>query len=311
MRDRKRENEKARKRDDSFSRFQFCFLSAFWVCLILSCVLFITPDAFAEDYALIIGGVGGEKSFYDEFWNATTRMREMLMEEYGYAPERITFLFEDGGEGSDLIDGKSTKVGIEAAFADLQTRMQSGDRLLLFMVGHATKTGDGLKFNSPGRDIRDVEWAALIEGIPAEQMVLIFGFPYSARLVSQVSKKGRTIITACSAREGYMRSGFGNIFIDAFSDRTADADDNGAISLLEAFLHTQKRVKTWYENDGSVQSEHPHLDDNGDGVASRKRATKRFGRGTLAQRTYLGKRRSALVDFMLAELNSNLDRRQR
>ena len=54
-----------------------------------------------------------------------------------------------------------------------------------------------------------------------------------------------------------MRSGFGNIFIDAFSDHAADTDDNGAISLLEAFLYTQKRVKTWYENDGSVQSETP------------------------------------------------------
>ena len=280
-------------------------LSAFCVCLILSCILFITPDTSAEDYALIIGGVGGEKSFYDEFWNATTRMRELLIEEYGYAPERITFLFEDGGEGSDLIDGKSTKVGIEAAFADLQARMQSGDRFLLFMVGHATKTGGGLKFNSPGRDIRDVECAALIEQIPAEQIVLIFGFPYSARLVSQVSKEGRTIITACSAREGYMRSGFGNIFIDAFSDGAADADDNGAISLLEAFLYTQKRVKMWYENDGSVQSEHPHLDDNGDGIASRKELPNASD-GTLAQNTYLGKRRSALVDSVAAE--PDLDR---
>ena len=278
--------------------------AAIYVCLILSCILFITPDTSAKDYALIIGGVGGEKSFYDEFWNATSRMRELLIEEYGYAPGHITFLFEDGPEGSDLIDGKSTKAGVAAAFTDLQARVQSGDRFLLFMVGHATKTGGGLKFNSPGRDIRDVEWAALIDQVPAEQMVLIFGFPYSARLVSQVSKEGRTIITACSAREGYMRSGFGNIFIDAFSDRAADADDNEAISLLEAFLYTQKRVKTWYENDGSVQSEHPHLDDNGDGVASRKELPNALD-GTLAQRTYLGKRRSALVDSMLAELDSN------
>ena len=291
-----------RKRDDSFFRFRFYSLSTFGVCLILSCILFITPDTFAEDYALIIGGVGGEKSFYDEFWNATTRMRELLIEEYGYAPGRVTFLFEDSGEVSDLVDGKSTKAGIEAAFADFQSRVQSGDRFLLFMVGHATKSAGGLKFNSPGRDIREVEWTALIEQIPAEQMVLIFGFPYSARIVSQVSKEGRTIITACSAREGYMRSGFGNIFVDAFSDGTADADDNGAISLLEAFLYTQNRVKTWYENDSSVQSEHPHLDDNGDGAASRKELPNASD-GTLAQRTYLGKRRSELVASVSAELD--------
>ena len=193
-------------------------LSVFSVCLILSCILLITPDTSAEDYALIIGGVGGEKSFYDEFWNATSGMRSLLIKEYGYAPEHITFLFENDGEASDLVDGKSTKAGIEAAFSDLQARVQPGDQFLLFMVGHATKTADGLKFNSPGRDIRDIEWAVLINQIPAEQMVLVFGFPYSARFVSQVSKEGRTIITACSAREGYMRSGFGNIFVNAFSD---------------------------------------------------------------------------------------------
>ena len=305
---RKGENEKTRKRDNLFFRFQFYPLShlltrplsVFSVCLILSCVLFITPDTSAEDYALIVGGVGGEKSFYDEFWNATTRMRELLIEEYGYAPERVTLLFEDSGEVSDLVDGKSTKAEVEAAFADLQSRVQSDDRFLLFMVGHATKTASGLKFNSPGRDISAVEWAAFIERIPAEQMVLIFGFPYSARIVSQVSKEGRTIITACSAREGYMRSGFGNIFVDAFSDDIADADDNGAISLLEAFLYTQNRVKTWYENDGSVQSEHPHLDDNGDGIASRKELPNASD-GTLAQSTYLGKRRSELVASVSAE----------
>ena len=280
-------------------------LSVFSVCLTLSCILLITPDTSAEDYALIIGGVGGEKSFYDEFWNATSGMRSLLIEEYGYAPEHVTFLFENDGEASDLVDGKSTKTEIEAAFSDLQGRVQSGDRFILFMVGHATKTADGLKFNSPGRDIRDIEWAALINQIPAEQMVLVFGFPYSARFVSQVSKKGRTIITACSAREGYMRSGFGNIFINAFSDGAADGDDNGAISLLEAFLYTQERVSTWYESDGSVQSEHPHLDDNGDGVASRKELPNASD-GTLAQRTYLGKRRSVLADSV--SLEPDLDR---
>ena len=100
---RKRENVRTRKRDDSFYLFfahlPTCLLSAFGICLILSCILFITPDTSAEDYALIIGGVGGEKSFYDEFWNATSRMHELLIEEYGYAPEHITFLFEEAERG--------------------------------------------------------------------------------------------------------------------------------------------------------------------------------------------------------------------
>ncbi len=263
-----------------------------FVCILLTCILVIALETFAEDYALIVGGVGGEKSFYDEFWSATSRMHNLLTEEYGYSPEHISFLFEDDGEALGLVDGKSTKAGVESAFAEIAQKVQPGDRFVFFMIGHATKTGAGLKFNLPGRDLNGTEYADFINQISAEQTILIFGFPYSARMVPQVSKEGRTIITSCSPHEGYMQSGFGNIFIDAFSDAAADTDRDGAISLLEAFLYTQDRVKTWYENDGSVQSEHPHLDDNGDGIPSRKELP---NDGLLAQGTFFGKRRSSLV----------------
>ena len=91
-----------------------------------------------------------------------------------------------------------------------------------------------------------------------------------------------------------MRSGFGNILADAFSNGSADTDADGAVSLLEAFLYTQDRVKAWYDDDLSVQSEHPHLDDDGDGIASRK-ALPKDQEGLLAQQTFLGQRRSPLI----------------
>ena len=266
----------------------------FLVCTFLIGLSLLTLDGFAEDYALILGGVGGEKSFYDEFWSATSRMHNLLTEAYGYSPENITFLFEDDGEMPGLVDAKSAKADVERAFAELAQNVQPTDRFLLFMIGHATKKARGLKFNLPGRDVSDVEYADFIDQIPAKQMILIFGIPYSARMVSLVSKEGRVIITSCSPREGYMRSGFGNIFVDAFSDGAADTDRDGVISLLEGLLYTQERVKKWYEDDGSVQSEHPHLDDNGDGISSRKNLpTDR--EGLLAQQTFLGKRRSPIV----------------
>ena len=266
----------------------------FLICTLLIGLSLLTLEGFAEDYALILGGVGGEKSFYDEFWSATSRMHNLLTEEYGYSPKNITFLFEDDGEMPGLVDAQSAKADVERAFAELAQNVQPTDRFLLFMIGHATKKDRGLRFNLPGRDVSDVEYADFINQIPAKQMILIFGIPYSARMVSLVSKEGRAIITSCSPREGYMRSGFGNIFVDAFSDGAADTDGDGVISLLEGFLYTQGRVKKWYEDDGSVQSEHPHLDDNGDGISSRKNLPT-DQEGLLAQQTFLGKRRSPLV----------------
>lgn len=265
-----------------------------FVCTLWLGILFTAHNGIADDYALILGGAGGEKSFYDEFWRATSRMHNLLTDEYGYSPENISFLFEDSEELPELVDGKSTKANVENVFSQMARKVQSTDRFVLFMIGHATKAGRGLKFNLPGRDFSSVEIANGINQISAEEMILILGFPYSARMVPQFSKVGRTIIVSCSAHEGYMRSGFGNIFIDAFSDITSDTDGNRTISLLEAFLYTQNRVKMWYENDGAVQSEHPHLDDNGDGIPSRKNLPVE-AEGLLAQQTYLGERHSALM----------------
>ncbi len=268
--------------------------------IVILTTLLISTTAFAADYVLIIGGAAGEKSFYDAFWSATSRFHELLTDEYGYTSEQITFLFEDMGpsEETQLVDTEAKREQVLAAFTQLAETVQPSDQLVLFMLGHASRTGRGsVKFNLPRRDITEAEYVTLINSIPAERQVLIFGFPYSGKLVPQLSKPGRIIITSSSPNEGYsLQAGFGNVFVDAFFAAANDTDRNGDISLLEAFLSLQARTKDFYEKDGNVQSEHPHLDDNGDGNATRNLTIVReeTDDGTLAEKTFLGTRRSAL-----------------
>lgn len=265
-----------------------------WIVAILAVFLIPALGFSGTDYVLIIGGVGGEKSFYDAFWSATSRFHQLLTDEYGYSPEQITFLFEDEGNIPGIVDGIAKREPILTAFGQLAEKIQPADRFLLFMMGHASRSSQGLKFNLPGRDISETEYAASINGIAASQKILIFGFPYSARFVQGVSAPGTIVITSSSRNEGYsLQAGFGDVFVDAFSTATADTNSDGAISLLEAFLWLQGQTQAWYENDGSVQSEHPHLDDNGDRNPSRK-DLEGTGEGALAEQTFLGERRSAL-----------------
>ena len=86
------------------------------LCTLFTGILFIVQATFAEDYVLIIGGAGGEKSFYDEFWRATSRMHKLLTDEFSYPPDNVTFLFEDDGEIAGLADRKATKANVEGAF---------------------------------------------------------------------------------------------------------------------------------------------------------------------------------------------------
>ena len=268
--------------------------------IVILTVILISTTAFAADHVLIIGGAAGEKSFYDAFWSATSRFHQLLIDEYGYTPEQITFLFEDMGmsEESGIVDTESKREQVLAAFAELAETVQPSDRFLLLMLGHASRTGRGdLKFNLRGRDITESEYVRLINTIPAERQILIFGFPYSGKLVPQLSKPGRIILTSSSPNEGYsLQAGFGNVFVDAFSSAANDTDRNGDISLLEAFLSLQTRTKAFYEQEGTVQSEHPHLDDNGDRNATRNLTAveEDTDDGALAEETFLGTRRLAL-----------------
>ena len=272
--------------------------------IIILAICLISTTASAADYVLIVGGAAGEKSFYDAFWSATFRFHELLTDEYGYTPEQITFLFEDMGdsEKQGLVDAESKRDQVLAAFDQLTKTLQPSDRFLLFMLGHASRTGRGApKFNLMGRDITEAEYVTLINSVPAENQILIFGFPYSGRLVPQLSKSGRIIITSSSPNEGYsLQAGFGDVFVDAFSTADSDTNSDGDVSVLEAFLLLQERTEAWYTQDGSFQSEHPHLDDNGDRNATRNLTiateTPLDGTddGTLAEKTFLGTRRSVL-----------------
>ncbi len=256
--------------------------------------LFVCTTTFATDYVLIIGGVAGEKSYYDKFWSATSRFHELLTHQYGFSDEQITFLFEDEGSTPGLVTGQAKREPILESFAQLVEKVQPTDRFILLMIGHATSSSEGVKFNLPGRDITQQEYTDSINKISAKQQLLVFGFQYSARIVKSISSEGRVIITSSSVKEGHAsQASFGDLFVDVFSEPTADANTDGAISLLEAYLWLQSRVDQWYEEDGSVQVEHPHLDDNGDGRASRKDVVE-TGEGTLSDKTFLGKRLTPL-----------------
>lgn len=269
----------------SFSRFLIFWLSLF---------LLILPSlAQADNYALIIGGLAQDKLYYDSFWNAASGLHNILATEYGYSADNIIFLFEDEGREAGLVDGKSDAEHIKSAFGQLQTRVQEKDKVVIFMVGHANSRGGIIMFNLPKRDISDSEYAVMFNSINCKDMIVVLAFPHSGSFIKPLSKPGRVIITSSSAREGYAGE-FSRIFIEALADNATDANEDDAISLLETFLYTQTKVKEWYEADGSVQSEHPHLDDNGDGNGSRGELPN-DDEGLLAQDTFFGKRIATTV----------------
>lgn len=166
----------------------------------------------------------------------------------------------------------------EAGAADRELLQQSltelpqdGLRLWLVLSGHGTFDGRTAKFNLRGEDITADE---LGEWLSEHQrpVAVIGAYAASAPLLEKVSGTGRVVISSTRSAAEVNFSRFGGFLIDALLDPTADLDKDQQVSLLEAFLRASRKTQEFYEADGRLETEHPLLDDNGDGLGVRSTA---------------------------------------
>ena len=139
--------------------------------------------------------------------------------------------------------------------------------LWLVFLGHGTFDGRSAKFNLRGPDISAEELAAALK--PCQRpLVVVQCASASGPFLSALSAPGRVIITA--TRSGYEVNvtRFGGYLAHAIADPSADLDKDGQTSLLEAFLLASRQTADFYKEQGRLMTEHPLLDDNGDGLGT-------------------------------------------
>ncbi|MFQ5677157.1 MAG: hypothetical protein ACE5G1_14790 [bacterium] len=221
-----------------------------------------------ERYALIIGGIGGQKEFTERFFEQTNRMHKTLIEELDYRPENVFYLFEDTTYDSLRINAECTAPNIRDIFGRLSRRMTADDQLFIFMVGHGTFDGNWGKFNLAGPDLKDIEYAQLLAQLPTSNIILVNTSSASGPFIRKLSGEGRVIITATKSGSEVFETNFADFFLDAFTGNQADTNKDHRVSMLEAFEFAKSAEKTWYEEERRLRAEHPLLDDNGDGEGS-------------------------------------------
>lgn len=241
---------------------------------------------FGERYAIILGGIGGQKEFTQKYFQQTQRMYHLLVKNLSYNPDNIYYLFEDPDLDPEKIQYQITAENIRGVFGELSRRMKAEDQLFVFMVGHGTYDGEWSKFNIVGPDLRDLDFAQLIETLPSQKIVLVNTASASGPFIQKLSGKNRVIITATKSGREYYETTFADFFLEALTTEEADVNKDKRISVLEAFNYARSRQKAWYDENRQLKAEHPLLDDNGDGKGSQEIDMKT--EGLWANRVYLG-----------------------
>lgn len=139
--------------------------------------------------------------------------------------------------------------------------------LWLVLVGHGTFDGKEAKFNLRGPDVGSAELAEWLK--PFQRPIAVINTTSSsAPFMARLAAPRRVIVTATRSGSEQNYTRFGKYFADALADPKSDLDKDGQISLLESFLSASHRTTDFYKTEGRLATEHPLIDDNGDGLGT-------------------------------------------
>ena len=222
-------------------------------------------------YALIIVGPSVGDDSISRFRQWGHSLHDILIRDYGYSAATITLLHDPeqaGPNAGDRLDGISDRQGIEAAFGDLRARVNEGDQLTVYLIGHGSGDGGEAKFNIIGPDFSGPEFRDLLEPFARQDMVIVNTTSASYGFSTFLSGEGRVVISATRSASEKFDPVFSRYFIAALDGRAGDLDKNNRVSMLEAFNHARANVEQWYADQGRLAPEHAGLDDNGDSTFS-------------------------------------------
>jgi hypothetical protein len=230
-------------------------------------------------YAIIINGASGEPAYARQFQQWTSALQAALVERFGFSKGRVKILTEK----PDAAAAPATAEEVKKVFASLRTELNSESVLFVFLIGHGSFDKEA-KFNLVGPDLSAADYNKLLSELPTQRVVILNMASSSGEFIKPLAAKGRVIVTATRSGQENNATRFTEYFLAALKARDADADQDGHISVLEAFNYANRLTAEFYTRAGRLASEHALLEDNGDGVGHVKMEG---GDGLLARTVYI------------------------
>ena len=244
------------------------------VLVLLAAFVVCAQKVDQNKFAVIINGPGGEPAYAKQFDEWTKELSGLLAERFGFDSRNVRV----------LSDKSATAEEVKRTFATLKSQFDANNVLFVFLIGHGSFDGKESKFNLVGPDLSASEYNVLLSSLPSRRVVVFNMASASGEFIKSLAAKGRIVITATRNGQETNATRFAGFFISALSAADADTDQDGHVSVLEAFVYASRLTGDFYKRAGRLATEHALIDDNGDGVGHEKAEA---GEGLLARATYL------------------------
>lgn len=244
----------------------------------------------ADKKVVILSGSGGQDEFVQKFSEQAETLRNLLVSRFRFSDSDIFMLMEAKADSQGAYAANDAR-SIRRTFQALKKTLQRRDALFVFLIGHGTFDGEWAKLNIAGKDLRDIDFANLVDQLPTKSILFVNMASASGPFLEKLSREGRVVITA--TRNGVERNAtrFAVHFLSALEqDGEADLNKDGDLSVSEAFIYARDNLIRDYDEKKQLRPEHPLLDDNGDGEGT-ETPDLLSGDGVLASRFILKQER--------------------
>ena len=232
--------------------------------MLLMTLALAAPLRAQDTHLLVVTGVEGDQEHADNFYKWACALVDAARKDAPPTAD-IVYLADKPERDRARITGRSTKEGVEKAFADLAARVRPNDELAVILIGHGSFDGRQAAFNLPGPDLTAADYAKLLDRFATARVVFVNTSSSSGGFLTALAAPGRTIITATKTGGERNETRFPAAFAQAFSDAAADQNRDGRVSMAEAFEYARTKVVQSYQKDGLILTEHATLDDGSDG----------------------------------------------
>lgn len=205
---------------------------------------------FATDVCVIVGAPG--ESEYNAVFAAAVEAWKTAAARGG---ARCTVI------GLDPESDQSDRSRLEHWLAD--EKKENTAATWIVYLGHGTFDGRDARLSLRGPDVTAKEISTWLDPL-SRPIVFIHGGSASAPFLAALSAPNRIVITATRSGHELNYARFGERFARAVANPTADIDQDGQTSVLEAFVTAAQQVQAFYAENGRLATEHALIDDNGD-----------------------------------------------
>ncbi len=228
------------------------------VCL-AQCMSNLVCSEAKEDFVIVVGAPGEVE--YETLFLSWSDRWQVAAEKRGANVHQL---------GSVRAEESEETPSDRQLLSDLLTQTKSepnDDALWLIFIGHGTFQQGIANFNLRGPDLSAVALAEILSE-SSRPLVIINCSSSSGPFIKGLSGDQRIVITATRAGDEQNFSRYGDYLSQAIGDTAADLDHDDQVSILEAYLKAASDTANYYKQEGRIVTEHPLLDDNGDGLGT-------------------------------------------